>query len=257
MSLGKDQLPIRTLFESNLNKSRCQGIFVARTAGNKSRLDLVYRGKAPFHPLSECWINKIWCRIGFSSHVDGWRRTFSEIYLASRWFMTDSISGTGSKIIVRPEEAFIVIFVLILWMGAIGLFVHRWGKIRNCEPYAPKFEAELHRPSCLPMVSMDPIVVNKRMSLGPLTSIQCGGSTWNPNSMGVGRGNLANCVNRALGSDSNQRTFLYSTAYSPYSRPRLNSVFVGAHLFSPPQPPRKTKSAVDIHSLLIEAECEV
>lgn len=93
---------------------------------------------------------------------------------------------TGSKIIVRPEEAFIVILVLILWIGAIGLFFHRWGKIRMLEPYTPKFEAELHRPSC-PLVSMDPIVVNKRMSLAPLTSFQCG-STWNPSTMGVGRG---------------------------------------------------------------------
>lgn len=90
----------------------------------------------------------------------------------------------GSKIIVRPEEALIVIMVLILWVGAIGLFFHRWGKIRMLEPYTPKFEAD-HRPSC-PLTSMDPIVVvNKRMSLGPLTSIQYGVS-WNTN--GVGRG---------------------------------------------------------------------
>lgn len=93
----------------------------------------------------------------------------------------------GSKIIVRPEEAFIVILVLILWVGAIGLFFHRWGKIRMLEPYTPKFEAELHRPSCAVGLSMDPIVVNKRMSLGPLTSLQCG-SSWNPSTMGVGRG---------------------------------------------------------------------
>lgn len=69
--------------------------------------------------------------------------------------------GTGNRVVVRPEEALIVIFVLILWMGAIGLFVHRWGKIRNCEPYAPKFEAELHRGSCHDQANL----INKRMSM--------------------------------------------------------------------------------------------
>lgn len=75
---------------------------------------------------------------------------------------------------VRPEEALIVIFVLILWMAAIGLFVHRWGKIRNCEPYAPKFEAE-HRGSCHDQSNL----INKRMSMssklanpGPMLTAQ-------------------------------------------------------------------------------------
>lgn len=70
-------------------------------------------------------------------------------------------NSTGSKIVVRPEEALIVIFVLILWAGAIGLFVHRWGKIRNCEPYTPKFEAEDHRGSCHDQTNL----INKRMSM--------------------------------------------------------------------------------------------
>lgn len=81
---------------------------------------------------------------------------------------------TGNKIVVRPEEALIVIFVLILWMAAIGLFVHRWGKIRNCEPYAPKFEAE-HRGSCHDQSNL----INKRMSMssklanpGPMLTAQ-------------------------------------------------------------------------------------
>lgn len=98
--------------------------------------------------------------------------------------MTRPLSA-GSKIIVRPEEALIVILVLMLWMAAIGLFFHRWGKIRMLEPYTPKFEEDI-RPMC-PLPSMDPIVANKRMSLCPLTSIQCGPS-WNPNAIGVGRG---------------------------------------------------------------------
>lgn len=176
------------------------------------------------------------------------------------WFIPfiyfSSISSTGSKIVVRPEEALIVILVLILWVGAIGLFFHRWGKIRMLEPYTPKFEADL-RPSC-PLTSMDPIVVNRRMSLAPLAGIQCGPS-WNPNAIGVGRGKKR-CHVRIAPTRVDSIIFhasFFPAVYSPYSRPRLNSVFVGPHLFSPPQPPRKTKSAVDIHSLLLEAECEV
>ncbi|XP_070506474.1 uncharacterized protein [Chironomus tepperi] len=132
----------------------------------------------------------------------------------------------GNRIIVRPEEALIVILVLVLWVGAVSLFFHRWGKIRMLEPYTPKFEEALHRPSC-PLTTLE-AVATKRMSLGHM-SIQ-----WNQTGLNTSRG------------------------YSPYNRPRLNSVFVGPHLFSPPQPPRKTKSAFDIHSLILsEAECEV
>lgn len=92
--------------------------------------------------------------------------------------------SAGNKIVVRPEEAFIVIFVLILWMGAIGLFVHRWGKIRNCEPYAPKFEAEDHRGSCHDQSNL----INKRMSMssklaGPAPMLQM---TGNPHSFSKG-----------------------------------------------------------------------
>lgn len=61
------------------------------------------------------------------------------------------------------------------------------------EPYTPKFEVDDDQPS-LPLTSMDPIIVNKRMSLGPLTSIQCG-SMWNPNASGVGRGERIDCGN--------------------------------------------------------------
>ncbi|KAG5683720.1 hypothetical protein PVAND_012985 [Polypedilum vanderplanki] len=141
----------------------------------------------------------------------------------------------GSKIIVRPEEALIVILVLILWIGAISLFFHRWGKIRMLEPYIPKFEETRHRPSC-PLTTLE-AVATKRMSLGHM-SIQCG-PAWNQTGLGIG-----------MNSGRGYRP--------PFSRPRLNSVFVGPHLFSPPQPPRKTKSAFDIHSLILsEAECEV
>ncbi|XP_034949506.1 uncharacterized protein [Chelonus insularis] len=50
-------------------------------------------------------------------------------------------------IVVRAEEAFIVIFVLLLWVAAIALFFNRWGKIRMLEPYQPKFQQQ-HRSSC-------------------------------------------------------------------------------------------------------------
>ncbi len=88
---------------------------------------------------------------------------------------------------VRPEEALIVIFVLILWIGAIGLFVHRWGKIRNCEPYTPKFEAEDHRGSCHDQTNL----INKRMSMstkavGVGNCPQNPGLTPNPNSFTKG-----------------------------------------------------------------------
>jgi hypothetical protein len=32
-----------------------------------------------------------------------------------------------------------VIFVLLLWVGAIALFYHQWGKINGLEPYQPDF----------------------------------------------------------------------------------------------------------------------
>lgn len=76
-----------------------------------------------------------------------------------------------------------MIFVLILWMAAIGLFFHRWGKIRNCEPYTPKFEAD-HRGSCHDQTNL----INKRMSMsnklstpGPLLPL-----TSNPHSFSKG-----------------------------------------------------------------------
>lgn len=53
----------------------------------------------------------------------------------------------GQKVLwtnlVKPEEAVIVILVLIIWIGTIFLFIHKWGKIRGIEPYAPAFERTL------------------------------------------------------------------------------------------------------------------
>lgn len=41
-----------------------------------------------------------------------------------------------------------------------------------------------------------------------------------------------------------------------YSRPRQNSVFVGPQIIATPQAPRKTRSAFDIHSLVLDETAE-
>lgn len=46
----------------------------------------------------------------------------------------------------RIEELGIVAFILILWMGAIMLFVHRWGKIRMLIPHQPQYVLEKEDP---------------------------------------------------------------------------------------------------------------
>ena len=40
---------------------------------------------------------------------------------------------------VRVEEIAIVTLILIIWVGAILLFVHRWGKIRMLVPHQPRY----------------------------------------------------------------------------------------------------------------------
>lgn len=70
-------------------------------------------------------------------------------------FLGNTTGPPQPVIIVRAEEALIVILVLVLWIAAIALFFNRWGKIRMLEPYQPKF-IQQHRPSC-PLV--DPIQV--------------------------------------------------------------------------------------------------
>ncbi len=41
--------------------------------------------------------------------------------------------------LVRPEEAAIVTVVLVIWVFAVVLFVHRWGKIRMLVPHQPRY----------------------------------------------------------------------------------------------------------------------
>ncbi|XP_055526098.1 uncharacterized protein LOC129718903 isoform X2 [Wyeomyia smithii] len=154
--------------------------------------------------------------------------SFSLLETSTVYNFTDTVNEPGPSIVVRPEEALIVIFVLVLWIGAIGLFFHRWGKIRMLEPYQPKF-IQQHRGSC-PLVDLD-------LDLPPVPQ----------------RSSLSKM---SLGLQSTM-TSVCSGGYTGYMRPRQNSVFVGPHVVSPPQPPRKTRSAVDIHSMILsEGESE-
>ncbi|XP_069677282.1 uncharacterized protein [Periplaneta americana] len=128
-------------------------------------------------------------------------------------------AGGTSPIVVRAEEALIVLLVLVLWIAAIALFFNRWGKIRMLEPYQPKFQQQ-HRSSC-PMVDMN----------GPMGLQHRTFSKFNVNCIGE--------PGHAL------------------LRPRQNSVFVGSSttmVTLPMNPPRKTKSAMDIQTLVL-AEC--
>lgn len=132
---------------------------------------------------------------------------------------------------MHTEEVLIVLFVLILWIGAIALFFHRWGKIRMLEPYQPKFQ-QAHRPSC-PLVELDGISINKRMSVSK------GFNTFH-----------------TCGSIPQHQTLVYSRGLPSYSRPRQNSVFVGPNMIGAVHhpPPRKTRSAVDLHQLVLNEE---
>lgn len=50
--------------------------------------------------------------------------------------------------------------------------------------------------------------------------------------------------------------FLLKSGHPLYSRPRQNSVFVGPQIIATPQAPRKTRSAFDIHSLVLDETAE-
>ena len=51
-------------------------------------------------------------------------------------------AGDSPRIFVRGEEIGIVMVVLGLWVSAMALFFHRWGKIRMLEPYQPAYHKE-------------------------------------------------------------------------------------------------------------------
>ncbi|KAI4498881.1 hypothetical protein M0802_006056 [Mischocyttarus mexicanus] len=94
------------------------------------------------------------------------------------------IPETGT-VVVRAEEALIVVLVLFLWVAAIALFFNRWGKIRMLEPYQPKFQQQ-HRQSCT-MVDMNALTdhpVHQGSCVVTSTTAEC----WRPrqNSVFVG-----------------------------------------------------------------------
>ncbi|XP_060663684.1 uncharacterized protein LOC132796507 isoform X2 [Drosophila nasuta] len=151
---------------------------------------------------------------------------------------------TGPKIIVRTEEVLIVGLVLILWVGAIMLFFNRWGKIRMLEPYQPKFQQQ-HRSSC-PLVDMEAVSAHQRASVSRMSM----GMVHNHNL------NMPTCQFAAYNPS------LYAKGYASHvsnvSRPRQNSVFVGASTshYLMPKPPRKTRSAMDLHSMVLDESAE-
>ncbi|XP_076635634.1 uncharacterized protein LOC143348847 [Colletes latitarsis] len=130
----------------------------------------------------------------------------------------NGIPGSGT-VVVRAEEALIVILVLFLWAAAIALFFNRWGKIRMLEPYQPKFQQQ-HRPSC---------------------------TTIEPNQLQTRR-TYSKC--NVLCADE-------LACVAGQSRPRQNSVFIGSSASLLPGSqgtPRRTKSAFDLQSLFLP-EC--
>ncbi|KAM0726021.1 hypothetical protein ACS0PU_008102 [Formica fusca] len=131
--------------------------------------------------------------------------------------------GTGSgAVVVRAEEALIVILVLVLWVAAIALFFNRWGKIRMLEPYQPKFQQQ-HRQSCS---IVDPTPLQHRSY--SKFNIHC-------------LEHPVSCI----------------PAGGPAARLRQNSVFVGSStslLLPCQETPRRAKSAFDLQSL-VHAEC--
>ncbi|KAM8719917.1 hypothetical protein ACLKA7_006037 [Drosophila subpalustris] len=151
---------------------------------------------------------------------------------------------TGPKIIVRTEEVLIVGLVLILWVGAIMLFFNRWGKIRMLEPYQPKFQQQ-HRSSC-PLVDMEAVQPHQRTSVSRMSM----GMVHNHNL------NMPTC--QFAGYNPSLYAKGYASHVSHVSRPRQNSVFVGATTshYLMPRPPRKTRSAMDLHSMVLDESAE-
>ncbi|XP_043597366.1 uncharacterized protein LOC122574179 isoform X1 [Bombus pyrosoma] len=125
-----------------------------------------------------------------------------------------------NAVIVRAEEALIVILVLLLWAAAIALFFNRWRKIRMLEPYQPKFQQE-HRQSC---TTIEQNQLQNRCTFSKC-NILCGDYP---------AGHELNYISRQM-------------------RPRQNSVFIGSSMSFLPGGegiPRRTKSALDLQFLM-------
>ncbi|XP_032672182.1 uncharacterized protein LOC116844573 isoform X2 [Odontomachus brunneus] len=136
----------------------------------------------------------------------------------------DGIPGTGA-VVVRAEEALIVMLVLVLWVAAIALFFNRWGKIRMLEPYQPKFQQQHRQQSC---------------------------SLVDPNQLqhhSYSKFNI-HCLEQPM----HQANYGWVASGGPTARLRQNSVFVGSSASLLPigrETPRRAKSAFDLQSLVL------
>ncbi|XP_019695719.2 uncharacterized protein LOC105192666 isoform X3 [Harpegnathos saltator] len=137
----------------------------------------------------------------------------------------DGVAGTGA-VVVRAEEALIVMLVLVLWVAAIALFFNRWGKIRMLEPYQPKFQQQHRQQSCS-LVDPNPLQHRSYSKF----NIHC------------------------LEHQTLHQTSPGSAAFGgPIARLRQNSVFVGSSASLLPlgrETPRRAKSAFDLQSLVL------
>ncbi|XP_014484642.1 PREDICTED: uncharacterized protein LOC106749560 [Dinoponera quadriceps] len=134
----------------------------------------------------------------------------------------DGIAGGTGAVVVRAEEALIVMLVLVLWVAAIALFFNRWGKIRMLEPYQPKFQQHPRQQSCS---LVDPNQLQHRSY-----------SKFN-----------IHCLEHPVHQTS------FGSA-GPTARLRQNSVFVGSSASLLPmgrETPRRAKSAFDLQSLVL------
>ncbi|XP_045593271.1 uncharacterized protein [Procambarus clarkii] len=128
---------------------------------------------------------------------------------------------------VRVEEICLVLVVLMLWAGAITLFINRWGKLRMLEPYQPAYTAPVVPPRP-PPPPMGPCINIQSTSDLTLTEGGAAGGRYDwgaPES--YGRGSLASGY---LGLDRSPSCLSVRT---------LN-------------PQRKVKSAVDLVSLVMQ-----
>ncbi|XP_023016591.1 uncharacterized protein isoform X2 [Leptinotarsa decemlineata] len=143
-------------------------------------------------------------------------------------------------VIVRVEEVLLVVLVLIIWVAAIALFINRWGKIRMLEPYQPKFHQQPHRPSC-PLAPLSPPGVTNQVSISNSITLPAVRNQKSIARMSFSKYNV------------NALTDPLSALPSPIiRRPRQNSVFVGSSTIATMNPPpRRSKSAIDIHHLVV------
>ena len=65
-----------------------------------------------------------------------------------------SDTDSDSSLVVHPGEVTLVALILLVWIGAIALFLHKWGKIRILQPSEPRYK---HNPK-----NLDTIKVVKR-----------------------------------------------------------------------------------------------